>query len=131
MSDLKNEDKLTKIIDSIAELSVMEVAELVKALEDKFGVTAAAPIAAASAAGAATGEPVEEQTSFNVILTSAGGNKIAVIKAIREISPTLGLKEAKDLSEKPGAEIVTGANKTVAEEAKKKLTEAGATVELK
>ena len=124
-------DKLTKIIDSIAELSVTEVAELVTALEEKFGVTAAAPAAAAGVAAATSSEPVEEQSVFNVILASAGGNKIAVIKAIREINPTLGLKDAKDLSEKPGAEIATGVNKATAEEAKKKLTDAGASVELK
>lgn len=124
-------DKLQKIIDAIAELSVMEVAELVKALEEKFGVTASAAVAPAGSVGAPADEPKEEQSAFNVILTSAGGNKIAVIKAIREINPTLGLKEAKDLSEKAGAEIAVGVNKVVAEEAKKKLTEAGATVELK
>ncbi len=124
-------EKTQKLLDSIAELSVMELAELVKALEEKFGVTAAAPVAAAASAGAAAGEPVEEQSSFTVVLTATGANKIGVIKAIREINPALGLKEAKDLSEKPGAEIATGVNKAAAEEAKKKLTEAGATIELK
>jgi large subunit ribosomal protein L7/L12 len=126
-------DKLNKILDDISGLSVLELSELVKALEDKFGVSAAPMAMAAPAGGAAasSGEPAEEQTSFNVVLTNAGGNKIAVIKALREINPALGLKEAKDLSEKPGAEIATGVNKAAAEEAKKKLTEAGATVELK
>ena len=125
-------DNLTKIIDQIASLSVMELSELVKALEEKFGVSAAVMAAPAGAgAAAASGEPVEEQSSFNVVLTAAGGNKIGVIKALREINPALGLKEAKDLSEKPGAEVLTGANKAAAEEAKKKLTDAGATVELK
>ncbi|MDO8487842.1 MAG: 50S ribosomal protein L7/L12 [bacterium] len=126
-------DKVTKLIDSISELTVLELAELVKALEEKFGVTAAAPVAAVavSAGAAADGEAVEEQSAFNVILANAGGNKIAVIKALREINPQLGLKEAKDLSEKPGAEILSGVNKATAEEAKAKLTTAGATVELK
>lgn len=124
-------DKLPKIIDNISELSVVEIADLVKALEEKFGVSAsiaAAPISAGSGAPAA-----EEATqdSFNVILAATGANKIAVIKALREINPQLGLKEAKDLSEKPGAEILTGVNKATAEEAKTKLTTAGATVELK
>lgn len=126
-------DKLTKIVDSVAELSVTEVAELVKALEEKFGVSAAVQVAAATPAGTTGGSegPGEEQSSFNVILTNTGANKIGVIKALREINPQLGLKEAKDLSEKPGAEVLTGANKATAEEAKTKLTAAGATVELK
>lgn len=123
-------DKLTKIVDAVSELSVTEVAELVKALEEKFGVTAAAQVVAA-APGAASGEAAAEQDAFDVILTNAGTNKIGVIKALREINPALGLKEAKDLSEKPNAEILVGANKATAEEAKTKLTAAGATVELK
>ncbi len=127
-------DKLTKLIDQIGELTALELSDLVKALEDKFGVTAAAPMAtaAAPAAGAAAaGEPVEEQTSFNVILKDAGGNKIGVIKALREINPNLGLKEAKDISDSAPKEVLSGANKANAEEAKAKLTAAGATVELK
>jgi large subunit ribosomal protein L7/L12 len=127
-------DKVQKIITDVEALSVLELADLVKALEEKFGVSAAAPVAAAPAAGAgpaASGEPVEEQTAFNVILAEAGPNKISVIKALREINPNLGLKEAKDLSEKPNAEILTGVNKATAEEAKAKLTTAGATVTLK
>ena len=125
-------DKLQKIVDAVSELSVVEVAELVKALEEKFGVTAAAPVmAAAPGTAAAAGEPAEEQTSFNVILKSGGTNKIAVIKALREINPNLGLKDAKDLSEKADAEVLMGANKATAEEAKAKLTTAGAVVELK
>jgi large subunit ribosomal protein L7/L12 len=128
-------DKVQKLIKSVEELSVLELAELVKALEEKFGVSASAAVAAAPATSAggpvASGEPVEEQTAFNVILTDAGANKIAVIKALREINPNLGLKEAKDLSEKPNAEILTGANKATAEEAKVKLTAAGANVVLK
>lgn len=127
-------DKVTKLLDSISELSVLELSELVKALEEKFGVTAAAPVAAVAAAPAAGGDGAaasEEQSAFNVVLANAGGNKIAVIKALREINPQLGLKEAKDLSEKAGAEILSGVNKAQADEAKAKLTEAGATVELK
>ncbi len=128
-------DKVQQLITSVGGLSVLELAELVKALEEKFGVTAAAPVAAAAApaAGAASGDgaPAEEQTSFNVVLANAGAQKIAVIKALREINPNLGLKEAKDLSEKPGAVIMENANKANSEEAKAKLVAAGATVELK
>lgn len=134
--EVKVSAKLEKIIDQIKELTVLELSELVHALEDTFGVTAAAPMAmAAMPAGAAGGEeavgPVEEQTSFSVILASTGGNKIAVIKALREINTTLGLKEAKDLADAAPKEILNGVNKTTADEAKEKLTAAGATVELK
>lgn len=128
-------DKVQKIITEIEALSVLELADLVKALEEKFGVSAAVAVASAPAGGAsaaaASEAPGEEQTAFNVILVDAGAQKIAVIKALREINPNLGLKEAKDLSEKPNAEILTGANKANAEEAKAKLTTAGAKVELK
>lgn len=126
-------DKVTKLIDHIGELSVLELAELVKALEEKFGVTAAAPVAVAAAApaGAVAGEPAEEKSSFTVVLKDGGATKIAVIKALREINPNLGLKEAKDLSEKPGAIVAENISKSAAEEAKTKLTAAGATVELK
>ncbi len=123
-------DKLQKIIDAVSDLSVIEMAELVKALEEKFGVTAAAQAVASAPTGAA-GEVAEEQTSFTVILKSTGGNKIAVIKALREINPALGLAEAKGISEKPDAVILEGAPKDKAEEAKSKLVAAGATVELK
>lgn len=122
---------LQSIIESIEKLSVLELADLVHALEDKFGVTAAAPVAvAAGAAPASAGEPAEEQTSFNVILTAAGANKIAVIKAVRELVPTLGLKEAKDLVEAAPKPVMEGVNKDTANEAKTKLTAAGGTVEL-
>lgn len=123
---------LESIIEKIEKLSVLELADLVHALEDKFGVTAAAPQAATAASGAPTGaaEPAEEKTSFNVILTSAGANKIGAIKAVREIVPTLGLKEAKDLVEGAPKPVLEGVNKATAEEAKAKLTAAGATVEL-
>lgn len=122
-------DKLQKIIDSVSGLTVVEMADLVKSLEEKFGVSAS--VAAAPAAPAVAAGEGPAQDSFNVILTSAGANKIGVIKALREINPNLGLKDAKDLSEKPNAEILLGANKTTAEEAKTKLVAAGATVELK
>ena len=121
--------KLQKIIDSVSELTVVELADLVKSLEEKFGVSAA--VSAAAAPAAADTVAAEAQDSFDVILTATGANKIGVIKALREINPQLGLKEAKDLSEKPGAEILLGANKTIAEDAKAKLVAAGATVELK
>ncbi len=123
---------LEKIIESIEKLSVLELADLVHALEDKFGVSASAPVAvaAASNAGGPAGEAAEEQTTFNVILSSAGANKIGVIKAVREILPTLGLKEAKDLVEAAPKPVIEGVNKETANEAKTKLTAAGATVEL-
>jgi len=127
-------DKTDKLIKQIGELSVMELAELVKSLEEKFGVSASPVIAAAAPSGngvAPAASDAEEKTSFDVVLKDAGANKIAVIKALREINPNLGLKEAKDLSEKPGAVILEGANKANSEEAKAKLTTAGATVELK
>lgn len=128
--------KVEDIIKQIEELSVLELNDLVKALEEKFGVSAAPVTVAATAAPAAAAsgsaeEPKEEQTTFNVVLTNAGANKISVIKAVREINQTLGLKEAKDLVEAAPKEILTGVNKSTAEEAKKKLEAAGATVELK
>jgi len=127
------EEKLQKIIDEISKLSVMEVADLVKALEEKFGVTAMAPVTAAAGAPVAAAEvtPAETQTTFNVVLTEAGANKIGAIKAVREINQTLGLKEAKDLVEAAPKEVIVGVNKETADEAKKKLEAAGAKVELK
>jgi large subunit ribosomal protein L7/L12 len=129
MAKVSKEDLMT----AIEEMSVLELSELVKALEEKFGVSAAATmVAAAPAAGAAAAaEPAEEQTVFNVLLVSAGAQKIAVIKAIRELVPTLGLKEAKDLADAGNKEVLTQVNKKTAEEAKAKLVAAGATVELK
>ena len=127
-------DKVTKIIDNIEGLSVLELNDLVKALEEKFGVTAAAPIAMAASpapSGAGAAEPAEEQSSFTVVLKDSGAQKIAIIKALREINPNLGLKEAKELSEKPGSVVLENVNKATAEEAKGKLTAAGAQVELK
>ncbi|OGD84161.1 50S ribosomal protein L7/L12 [Candidatus Curtissbacteria bacterium RBG_13_40_7] len=126
--------KLEGIIKEIEELSVLELSQLVKALEEKFGVTAAAPMAIAAgqnATGAAGEEQASEQTTFNVILADSGANKISVIKALREINPQLGLKEAKDIADAPPKEILTGVNKEGANEAKTKLEGAGAKVELK
>ncbi|MDP3995658.1 MAG: 50S ribosomal protein L7/L12 [bacterium] len=125
------ENKVQKLIEEIEGLSVLELSEVVKALEDKFGpaqvVTAAAPAAAAAGAEA----PGEEQTTFNVIITSAGANKISVIKAVRELNQTLGLKEAKDLVEAAPKEVLNAVNKATATEAKTKLEAAGASVDLK
>jgi len=124
-----------KLIEEIEKLSVLELNELVKALEEKFGVAAMAPMAAAPAAGAPAAEgseaPAEGQTTFNVVLTDGGANKIGVIKMVREINQNLGLKEAKDLVEAAPKEVITGVNKATADEAKKKLEDAGAKVELK
>jgi len=122
-------EKVKKLVDQVSELSVLEVAELVKALEEKFGVTAA-PIAVAGVAVAAAA-PEEEKTEFDVVITDSGANKIGVIKAVREIKTDLGLVEAKNLVEKAPATVLEGAKKEDAEVAKKKLEEAGAKVELK
>jgi len=122
---------LQKLVEEIEKLSVLEVADLVKLLEEKFGVSAAAPVMAAPAAGAAAAAPAEEKDSFDVVLASGGSNKIAVIKVVRELNQTLGLKEAKDLVEAAPKTLLEGAKKEDAESAKKKLEEAGATVELK
>ena len=131
MAKMNQED----LLKAIEEMSVLELSELVKALEEKFGVTAAAPMMAAAPAGAAAGgeaaEPEEEQTIFNVVITSAGANKLGVIKTLRELAPTLGLKEAKDLVDAAPKEVLMQVNKKTADEAKEKLTAAGATVELK
>ncbi len=121
---------LEKIIEQIEKLSVLELADLVHALEERFGVSASAPAAVAAAGAAQAGEPIEEKTTFNVILTAAGANKIGVIKAVRELVQTLGLKEAKDLVEAAPKPVLESVNKVAAEEAKTKLTAAGATVEL-
>jgi len=127
------EEKVKKLLEEISELSVLELNDLVKALEEKFGVTQVAPMA--TPAQPATQPPAEEsapeQTVFNVVLANAGPNKIAVIKTVREINQQLGLKEAKDLVDAAPKEILTAVNKATAEEAKKKLEAAGATVELK
>jgi len=122
-------EKVTKLVDQVSELSVLEVAELVKALEEKFGVTAA-PVAVAGVAAVAAA-PEEEKTEFDVVIADAGANKIGVIKAVREIKSDLGLVEAKNLVEKTPALVLEGAKKEDAEAAKKKLEDAGAKVELK
>lgn len=115
-------------------MSVLELSDLVKALEEKFGVSALPAVASAQAGAPGAGaseEPKEEQTVFNVVLAAAGTNKIGAIKAVRELVPTLGLQEAKTLVESAPKEVLTGVNKSAAEEAKKKLEAAGAKVELK
>jgi len=117
-----------EILNAIAEMSVMDVVALVEAMEEKFGVSAAAAVAAAPAAAAA--EAVEEQTEFDVVLTGIGEKKVNVIKAVRELTG-LGLKEAKEMVDGAPSTIKEGASKAEAEEAKKKLEEAGASVELK
>lgn len=124
---------LNKIVEEIEKLSVLEVADLVKLLEDKFGVSAAAPmmVAGAAPAAGAAAAPAEEKDSFDVVLAAAGANKIGVIKVVRELNQALGLKEAKDLVEAAPKTVIEGAKKEDAETAKKKLEEAGATVELK
>jgi large subunit ribosomal protein L7/L12 len=124
-------DKVQKLVDQVSELSVLEVAELVKALEEKFGVTAAPVAVAGGAVAAATDAPAEEKTEFDVVITDAGANKIAVIKAVREIKTDLGLVEAKNLVETTPATVLEGAKKEDADAAKAKLEEAGAKVELK
>ncbi|MCA1244825.1 50S ribosomal protein L7/L12 [Stappia stellulata] len=123
---------LEKIVEELSSLTVMEAAELSKMLEEKWGVSAAAPVAVAAAAGGADagGAAAEEQTEFDVILADAGAKKINVIKEVRAITG-LGLKEAKDLVEGAPKTVKEGVNKDEAEELKKKLEEAGAKVELK
>ena len=127
-------EKVQSIIESIKGLSLLEASELVKGLEETFGVSAAAASVAVAAAPAAGGggaaAPVEEKTEFNVILTAVGGNKIGVIKVVREVT-SLGLKEAKDLVEGAPKPVKEGVSKDEAENIKKKFAEAGATVEVK
>jgi large subunit ribosomal protein L7/L12 len=126
-------DKVQSIIEEIKTLSLLEASELVKGLEEAFGVSAAAAsvaVAAGPAAGGGAAAPAEEKTEFNVVLTAVGGNKIGVIKVVREIT-SLGLKEAKDLVEAAPKPVKEGVNKDEAESIKKKFTEAGATVEIK
>jgi large subunit ribosomal protein L7/L12 len=120
-----------EILEAIGNMTVLEVVDLIKAMEEKFGVTAAAAVMAGPAAGpAAEAAPVEEQTEFNVILTSFGANKVSVIKAVRALTG-LGLKEAKDAVEGVPNTLKEGISKAEAEAAKKELEEAGATVEIK
>jgi len=125
-------EKVASIVEQIKGLTLLEAAELVKAMESAFGVSAAAPMMVAGTAPAAGGAaaPVEEQTEFTVLLTSVGSNKINVIKAVREVT-SLGLKEAKDLVDNAPKPIKEGVTKDEAEALRKKFTEAGATVEVK
>ncbi|MCK9594379.1 MAG: 50S ribosomal protein L7/L12 [Candidatus Omnitrophica bacterium] len=123
-------EKLEEMIKSIETMTVLELSDLVKALEDKFGVSANMPMMAAPAAGAAAAPAAEEKTAFTVVLTAAGANKIAVIKEVRTMT-SLGLKEAKDLVDGAPKPIKDGVTKDEAEEMKKKLEAAGASVELK
>ena len=119
-----------EILDSIAKMSVMDLVDLVKLMEDKFGVTAAAPVAMAAAGPAAAAAPVEEKTEFTVVLAAIGEKKVEVIKAVREITG-LGLKEAKDLVEGAPQPVKEGVNKADSDSFKKKLEAAGAKVEIK
>ncbi len=120
-----------EILDAIANMTVMDVVELIEAMEEKFGVTAAAAVAAVAAAGCGgDGAAAEEQTEFDVVLTSFGDNKVGVIKAVRSLTG-LGLKEAKEAVEGAPTTLKEGVSKDEAEEAKKQLEEAGATVEIK
>jgi large subunit ribosomal protein L7/L12 len=123
-----------EILDAIANMSVLELSELLKDFEEKFGVTAAAPVAVAAAAGPAAGAPAEaeeEKDEFDVVLTAAGDKKIEVIKVVRQVVSGLGLKEAKDLVDAAPKPVLEKASKEDAEKAKAALEEAGATVELK
>lgn len=121
-------EKIMNIIEEVKAMSVLELSELVKAIEEEFGVSAAAPVAVA--AGPAAAVAVEEKTEFDVVLTAAGANKITVIKVVRELTG-LGLKEAKDLVDGAPKTVKEGANKADADAMKAKLEEAGASVELK
>ena len=123
---------LTKIAEELGKLTVLEAAELVKSLEEEWGVSAAAPAAVAVAAGGGdAGGATEEKTEFDVVLAEAGGNKIAVIKAVREVASGLGLADAKKLVESAPTPVLEGASKEDADAAKAKLEEAGAKIELK
>lgn len=119
-----------EVLESIAEMSVMDVAELVEMMEEKFGVSAAAPVAVAGGGGGGEAEAVEEQTEFDVVLSSFGENKVGAIKAVRGITG-LGLKEAKEMVESVPATLKEGVSKEDAEDMKTKLEEAGASAELK
>lgn len=119
-----------EILDAIGNMTLIDITELVKAMEDKFGVSAAAPVAMAAGPAAAAAAPAEEQTEFNVMLAAIGEKKVEVIKAVRAITG-LGLKEAKDLVESAPASIKDGVSKTDAEKFKKELEAAGAKVEVK
>ena len=125
--------KLEKLVEDLSTLTVLEASELSKLLEEKWGVSAAAPVAVAAAGGAAAApvEAAEEQTEFTVVLTAGGDKKINVIKEVRSVRPDLGLKEAKDLVEGAPQNVKENVSKQEAEEVKKKLEEAGASVTIK
>jgi large subunit ribosomal protein L7/L12 len=123
--------KLDKIVEDLSSLTVLEAADLAKLLEEKWGVSAAAPVAAAAGPAAAAAPAAEVQTEFSVILKEAGDKKINVIKVVREVVPSLGLKEAKDLVEAAPKAVKEGVTKEEAETIKKKLEESGAKVEIK
>ena len=123
-------DKVVKLIEDVKALTVLELSELVKALEEEFGVSAAAPVMVAAAPVAGAAPAAEEKTEFDVVLKSAGGNKIAVIKVVREITG-LGLKEAKEVVDNAPKAVKEGVSKDDADAISKKLTEAGAEVEVK
>lgn len=134
MSENKLSEKLEKIAKEIEQLTVVEMAQLAKYLEEKFGVTPMTmmtPTTSAASSPAASAEKEQEKTSFTVVLTSAGENKLAVIKAVREILPNLGLMDAKKLVESAPKELLTDVKKETAEEAKKKIEAAGGKVDLK
>jgi large subunit ribosomal protein L7/L12 len=121
---------LDKLVEEISELTLMEASQLVKLLEDKLGVSAAAPVAMMGAVAAAEAEPEEEQTEFNVVLNDFGPKKIEVLKAVRQLT-SLGLREAKELVESAPSNVLEAVSKEAAEDAKAKLEAAGAAVELK
>ena len=123
--------KLEKLVEELSTLTVLEAADLSKLLEEKWGVSAAAPVAVAAAGAAAPAEAVEEQTEFTVVLTAGGDKKINVIKEVRGVRPDLGLKEAKDLVEGAPQNVVENVSKQAADEVAKKLTEAGAKIQIK
>ncbi|TAG09140.1 MAG: 50S ribosomal protein L7/L12 [Verrucomicrobia bacterium] len=122
---------IATLVEELGKLTVLEAVDLVKQLEESWGVSAAAPVAMAGPAAAGPAEAVEEKTEFDVVITEAGANKIAVIKAVREVAPGLGLADAKKLVESAPAKVLEGVAKDAAETAKKKLEEAGAKIELK
>ena len=121
---------LENLVEELSKLSVLEAAELVKALEAKWGVSAAAPVAMAAVAGVAAAEPVEEKTEFDVIIKDAGAKKIDVIKVIRQLT-SLGLSESKTMAETVGGKVLAAVGKEAAMDAKKKLEDAGAAIEVK
>ena len=120
---------LDKLVKELGKLTVVEAAELVNKLEEEWGVSAAAPVAVAAAGGAVAAEPAEEKTEFDVVIKDAGPKKIEVIKVIRQLT-SLGLKEAKEMAETAGSKVMEQVGKDAAEDAKKKLEEAGAAVDL-